>query len=248
MDSSPSPAPRPPLTRQRVLDTALELADRDGVGSLSMRKLAQELGVEAMSLYHHVANKDAILDGLVDIVFSEIELPAGRTDWKEAMRRRAVSAREALRRHPWATSLMESRPTPGPANLRHHDAVLGILRNAGFSIELTAHAYSLLDAYIYGFALQETSLPFRTPEETAEVAETIMAEFAAGTYPHLTELVTEHVLQPGYDYGDEYQFGLELIIDGLDSALGARSTGNSGAAPVKGSAKVADLQETGRLP
>ncbi|HKQ01075.1 MAG TPA: TetR/AcrR family transcriptional regulator [Actinomycetes bacterium] len=248
MNSHPSPTPRLPLTRQRVLDTALQLADRDGVGSLSMRKLAQELGVEAMSLYHHVANKDAILDGLIDIVFSEIQLSSGRTDWKEAMRQRAISAREALRRHPWATSLMESRPTPGPANLRHHDAVLGILRNAGFSIELAAHAYSLLDAYIYGFALQETSLPFSTPEETAEVARTMMAEFAAGTYPHLTEIATEHVLQPGYDYGDEYRFGLDLVLDGLDRALGARSTGNSGAVPVKGSAKVADLKETGRLP
>ena len=230
--TDPSRAPRPPLTRQRVLDTAVELADRDGVGSLSMRKLAQELGVEAMSLYHHVAGKDAILDGLIDIVFSEIELPSGRTDWKDAMRQRAISAREALRRHPWATSLMESRPTPGPANLRHHDAVLGILRNAGFSIELAAHAYSLLDAYIYGFALQETSLPFGTPEETAEVAKAIMAEFAAGTYPHLTEIAVEHVLQPGYDYGNEYQFGLDLLLDGLDRALTS----------VKGSAKAADLK------
>jgi AcrR family transcriptional regulator len=239
--TDPSRAPRPPLTRQRVLDTAVELADRDGVGSLSMRKLAQELGVEAMSLYHHVAGKDAILDGLIDIVFSEIELPSGRTDWKDAMRQRAISAREALRRHPWATSLMESRPTPGPTNLRHHDAVLGILRNGGFSIELAAHAYSLLDAYIYGFALQENSLPFGTPEETAEVAQTIMAEFAAGTYPHLTEIAVEHVLQPGYDYGNEYQFGLELILDGLDRALGASPARNSGAESVKGSAKAADL-------
>ena len=246
--TDPSRAPRPPLTRQRVLDTAVELADRDGVGSLSMRKLAQELGVEAMSLYHHVAGKDAILDGLIDIVFSEIELPSGRTDWKDAMRQRAISAREALRRHPWATSLMESRPTPGPTNLRHHDAVLGILRNGGFSIELAAHAYSLLDAYIYGFALQENSLPFGTPEETAEVAQTIMAEFVAGTYPHLTEIAVEHVLRPGYDYGNEYQFGLDLILDGLDRALGASSAGNSGAESVKGSAKAADLKETGRPP
>jgi AcrR family transcriptional regulator len=246
--TEPGPAPRAPLTRQRVLDAAVELADRDGVGSLSMRKLAQELGVEAMSLYHHVANKDAILDGLIDIVFSEIELPSGQTGWREAMRQRAVSAREALRRHPWATSLMESRPTPGPANLRHHDAVLGILRNAGFSVELAAHTYSLLDAYIYGFALQETSLPFGTPEETAEVAKAIMAEFAAGTYPHLTEIVVEHVLQPGYDYGNEYQFGLDLILDGLDRALGASSTGNSGAVSVKGLARAADLKETGRPP
>ena len=212
---------RTPLSRQRVLGAAVALADRGGVGSLSMRKLAQELGVEAMSLYHHVDSKDDILDGIVDVVFGEIELPAGEADWKGAMRRRAVSAREALRRHPWATALMESRSTPGPANVRHHDAVLGVLRRAGFSVELAAHAYSLLDAYIYGFALQETSLPFATPEETAEVAQTIMAAFPAGEYPHLAEIALGHVLRPGYDYGNEYAFGLELILDGLDRALRA---------------------------
>jgi AcrR family transcriptional regulator len=208
-----------PLSRRRVLDAAVALADRDGVGALSMRKLAQELGVEAMSLYHHVAGKDAILDGIVDVVFGEIELPSGEGGWKAAMRRRAVSAREALRRHPWATALMESRSTPGPANLRHHDAVLGVLRNAGFSVELAAHAYSLLDAYIYGFALQESSLPFDTPEETAAVASSIMDGFPADAFPYLTEIAVEHVMQPGYDYGNEYQFGLELILDGLERAL-----------------------------
>jgi AcrR family transcriptional regulator len=208
-----------PLSRQRVLDAAVALADRDGVGALSMRRLAQELGVEAMSLYHHVAGKDAILDGIVDVVFGEIELPSGDGGWKAAMRRRAISARAALRRHPWATALMESRTTPGPANLRHHDAVLGVLRNAGFSVELAAHAYSLLDAYIYGFALQESSLPFQTPEETAEVASSILAGFPADAFPHLTEIAVEHVLQPGYDYGNEYRFGIDLILDGLERAL-----------------------------
>jgi AcrR family transcriptional regulator len=207
---------RAPLTRERVLAAAIDLADRDGIASLSMRKLAQELGVEAMSLYHHVANKDAILDGLIDLVFGEIDLPMGEADWKAAMRRRAISAREVLRRHPWATGLMESRSTPGPATLRHHDAVLGILRNAGFPLELAAHAYSLLDSYIYGFALQETSLPFNTPEETAEVAQAMMAEFPADAYPHLTEIAVEHVLQPGYSYASEYLFGLDLILDGLE--------------------------------
>ena len=210
---------RAPLTRERVLAAAIDLADRDGIASLSMRKLAQELGVEAMSLYHHVANKDAILDGLIDLVFGEIDLPVGEADWKAAMRRRAISAREVLRRHPWATGLMESRSTPGAANLRHHDAVLGILRNAGFPLELAAHAYSLLDAYIYGFALQETSLPFNTPEETAEVAQAMMAEFPTDAYPHLTEIAVEHVLQPGYSYASEYRFGLDLILDGLEQAL-----------------------------
>jgi AcrR family transcriptional regulator len=216
--TDPNPAPRIPLTKQRVLAAAVALADRDGVRSLSMRKLAQELGVEAMSLYHHVANKDAILDGIVDVVFTEIDLPSGEADWKAAMRHRAISAREALRRHPWAAGLMESRSTPGPATLRHHDAVLGILRTAGFSVELAAHANSLLDSYIYGFALQEANLPFDTPQETAELAQTIMAEFPADAYPHLTEMAVQHVLRPGYDYGNEYQFGLDLILDGLDRA------------------------------
>jgi AcrR family transcriptional regulator len=216
--TDPNPAPRIPLTKQRVLGAAVALADRDGVRSLSMRKLAQELGVEAMSLYHHVANKDAILDGIVDVVFSEIDLPSGEADWKVAMRHRAISAREALRRHAWATGLMESRSTPGPATLRHHDAVLGILRTAGFSVELAAHANSLLDSYIYGFALQEANLPFDTPQETAELTQTIMAEFPADAYPHLTEMAVQHVLRPGYDYGNEYQFGLDLILDGLDRA------------------------------
>ena len=146
------------------------------------------------------------------------------------MRRRAISAREALRRHPWATGLMESRPTPGAANLRHHDAVLGVLRGAGFPVELAAHAYSLLDAYIYGFALQEASLPFHTPEEAAQVAQAIMAEFPASEYPHLTEIAVDHVLQPGYDYGNEFLFGLELILDGLDRA---RETPGPGRRPVR---------------
>jgi hypothetical protein len=138
------------------------------------------------------------------------------------MRRRAVSAREVLGRHPWAINLMESRRSPGPANLRHHDAVIGCLRQAGFPVALTAHAYSILDAYIYGFAVQEASLPFDTPEETAELAEEMMEGFPADAYPHLTELAVQHVLQPGYDYGDEYGFGLELILDGLER-LAARA-------------------------
>ncbi len=219
--TDPDAAPRTPLTRQRVLRAAVALADRGGVGALSMRKLAQELGVEAMSLYHHVANKDDILDGIVDVVFGEIELPTGEAGWEAAMRRRSVSTREALRRHPWATGLMESRRTPGPANIRHHDAVLGVLRNAGFPVELAAHAYSLLDSYIYGFALQEASLPFHTPEETAEVAQEIMSVFPADDYPHLAEIATEHVLQPGYDYGNEFLYGLDLILDGLARARAA---------------------------
>src|SRR6516225_10051544 len=151
-----------PLSRERILRAAVAIADESGIGSLSMRKLGQALGVEAMSLYNHVASKSDLLDGMVDIVFSEIGLPDGDLGWKLAMRQRAISAREVLARHRWAIGLMESRRSPGPATLRHHDAVLGCLRQAGFSVELTAHAYSLLDSYIYGFALNEAGLPFGT--------------------------------------------------------------------------------------
>jgi AcrR family transcriptional regulator len=217
---------RAPLSRDRVLRAAVARADQEGISSLSMRKLGDALGVEAMSLYNHVGSKSDLLDGMIDIVFSEIDLPSGGGDWKAAMRRRAISARQVLRRHPWAIGLMESRTSPGPATLRHHDAVLGCLRRAGFSIELTAHAYALLDSYIYGFALQEASLPFGTGEEAAQVAHEISAEFASGQYPYLTELATEHVLRPGYDYGDEFVIGLDLILDGLVAA-GRQGSGDA---------------------
>ena len=207
---------RAPLSRDRVLRAAVAFADESGIASLTMRKFGEALGVEAMSLYNHVANKDELLDGMVDLVFSEIDLPPRGVDWKTAMRQRAVSARQALARHRWAIGLMESRTSPGPATLRHHDAVIGSLRGAGFSIEMAAHAFSVLDSYIYGFALQEANLPFGTAEETAEVAQMILAQLPADEYPHLTELTVGHVLQPGYDYGDEFEFGLDLILDGLE--------------------------------
>ncbi len=210
---------RTPLTRERVLQAALALADDSGIESLTMRKLGEAVGVEAMSLYNHVAGKADLLDGLIDLVFSEIELPRAADSWQTAMRKRAIAIRAALSRHRWAIGLMESRTSPGPATLRHHDAVLGCLRNAGFPVELAAHAYSALDSYIYGFALQERGLPFDTPGETSELAQAMMAQFPADEYPHLAELTVEHVLQPGYDYGSEYEFGLDLIIDGLDRAM-----------------------------
>jgi AcrR family transcriptional regulator len=218
--TKPAREVRTPLSRERVLCAGLIFADANGIGSLTMRKLGETLGVEAMSLYNHVANKDELLDGMVDLVFGEIELPSPETDWKAAMRERAVSAREALSRHRWAIALMSSRTSPGPATLRHHNAVIGSLREAGFSVELAAHAFSALDSYIYGFALQEASLPFDTEEETAEVAEMIFKQFRPDEYPHLTELTVEHVLKPGYDYGDEFEFGLDLILDGLERARG----------------------------
>jgi AcrR family transcriptional regulator len=206
------------LSRERVLRAAVDLADKSGIESLSMRKLAQELGVEAMSLYRHVRNKGDMVDGMVDLVFGEIGLPPSEVDWKTAMRQRAISAREVLARHPWAIALMESRSTPGPATLQHHDAVLGCLRAAGFSIAMAAHAYSVLDSYIYGFALEQASLPFQTGEEAVEVADSIRHQFPVDAYPHLMEMAIQHVLQPGYDYADEFKFGLELILDGLERA------------------------------
>lgn len=208
---------RAPLSRELVLQAAVALADKSGIESLSMRRLGQAVGVEAMSLYNHVSNKGDLLDGMVDVVFNEIEPPSG-DDWRLAMRQRAISARQVLGRHRWAIGLMETRTSPGPATLRHHDAVLGCLRGAGFSIEMTAHAYSVLDSYIYGFALQEANLPFATAEETTEVAQQILGQFPAGEYPHLTELAIEHILQPGYDYGDEFEVGLDLILDALERA------------------------------
>jgi AcrR family transcriptional regulator len=199
-----------------VLRTALDLADRDGIGSLSMRKLGRELGVEAMSLYNHVVSKDDLLDGLADIVVGEIEVPSIGDDWKAAMRRRAISAREMLTRHPWAGGLMESRTIPSPARSRYPEAVVGSLRQAGFSVQMTIHAFFTLDSFIYGFAVQEQNLPSGTPEELAGVAEMILGALPAEDYPYLNEVIVDHVLKAGFDYADEFEFGLDLILDGLE--------------------------------
>jgi AcrR family transcriptional regulator len=206
---------RIPLSRERVLEAALRLADQGGLGSLSMRKLGQAVGVEAMALYYHFANKERVLDGIVDLVFGEIELPQIGADWKSAMRRRAISVRDALLRHRWAIGLMESRTNPGPANLRHHDAVIGCLRAAGFDMAMAATAYSLLDGYIYGFALTKMNLPFDTTTDIAEMAESMLEPFPAGEYPNLSAFITEHAMKPGYDYADEFEYGLDIILDGL---------------------------------
>jgi AcrR family transcriptional regulator len=210
-----SPPERVPLSRERLLRGAVAVADAAGIAALTMRSLASELGVKPMSLYHYVASKDEILDGIVDLVFSEIDLPSAGGDWRSQLSRRAISARRALRRHPWAIGLM--RANPGPATLRHHDATLAALRSAGFSVAMTAHAYALLDSYIYGFALQEASLPF-SPQTATEATEAIMQQFA-GEYPHLVEMATEHILQPGYDFGDEFEIGLSVILDALTRSI-----------------------------
>jgi AcrR family transcriptional regulator len=204
------------LTRERVLQSAVRRADEGGIESLSMRKLGQELGVEAMALYHHFANKDDLVDGMVDLVFGEIELPPSTRDWRTAMRQRAIAVRDALLRHRWAVGLMESRRRPGPANLRHHDAVIGNLRAGGFDIGMAAHAYSVLDSYIYGFALTKMNLPFETSDDVADVAQSILEPFPPDEYPHMVEILTDHVMKPGYDYGEEFEYGLDLILDGLE--------------------------------
>jgi AcrR family transcriptional regulator len=210
---------RVPLSRERVLSGAIAVADEAGIRSLTMRTLAQELGVKPMALYHHVANKDEILDGIVDAVFSEIELPSAGGDWRAEMRRRALSARRVLRRHPWAIALLQSRTNPGPATLRHHDTMIGTLRRAGFSVAMTAHAYALIDSYVYGFALSEAALPINGPETVAEVADQMMQHFSPDDYPHLVEFAIEHILKPGYDFGNEFEFGLDMVLDALSTSI-----------------------------
>jgi AcrR family transcriptional regulator len=226
---------RAPLTRERVLKGALAVADSGGLQSLTIRSLAAELGVKPMAVYYHVAGKDEILDALVDMVFGEIELPVPGRDWRPEMSRRAHSAREVLARHRWAIGLLESRSRPGPANLRHHDTVIATLRTAGFSAAMTAHAYALIDSYVYGFALQEASLPFEGPDGVGEVSEPIMQLMSAGEYPHLVEMATSYYLQPGYDFADEFRFGLDLVLDGLERSLAphgsTRSASGSPAVP-----------------
>jgi len=199
-----------------VLQGAVVLADESGMSTLTMRRLAQELGVEAMSLYYHVANKDDMLDGMMDVVIGEIELPSTDGDWKIAMRSRAISAYEMLGRHPWASALMDSRTNPGAASLKYYDAVIGSLRAAGFSIAMAAHAFSAIDAYVYGFGLQEIKLPFDNEEEATEVAQELLEQFPKDDFPSLYEMIVDHVLQPGYDYAAEFEFGLDLILDGLE--------------------------------
>lgn len=207
------------LDRDTVLRAAVALADEVGLAALSMRKLGDAVGVEAMSLYNHVANKEDLLDGMVDLVFADVSLPEIGEDWKEAMRRRGHSARAVLREHPWAIGLLETRTSPGPATLTHHDAVLGCLRSAGFSIELAGHAFAILDAFTYGFAMQEATLPFDGGDETAELAEQMVAAMPVDEYPHLVEFATERAMRPGYDFGDEFPYGLDLVLDGLERDL-----------------------------
>ncbi len=219
MPRSPRPkrTRRGTLSRERVLSTALALADEGGLESLTMHAIGQRLGVQAMSLYRHVENKSDLLDGLVDLVVSEIELPMSSADWKAAMRQRAISARRVFARHRWAIGLVESRPRQGVVTLRHHEWVLGVLLGAGFSPVMAAQAYNVLDSYIYGFALQEGSLSYDSPEKHAEVGQATLRQLPPEEYPHLARVAREFI-EAGTEYGAAFEFELDLILDGIERA------------------------------
>jgi len=209
---------RAPLTRDRVLRAALELADEGGTAALTMQRIGRRLGVEAMSLYRHVRNKDDILDGIVDLVFAEIELPADRSNWRTVLRAQSISTHAALRRHPWAITLMESRMTPGPANLRTHEDTITVLLDAGCTAIMATHVYNLVDSYVYGFALQEVNFPFSNAGEVAAMSEELLANLQADEYPNSARVARE-LLTSGFDYADEFEFGLDLILDAIGPVL-----------------------------
>lgn len=204
-----------PLSKERIVETAVALADDGGFESLSMRKLAKELDTAPMSLYRHVANKEELLDGMIDVVFGEIDVPSGQTDWKTEMRERALETRAALSRHRWANGLMESRTNPGPANARYHNAFMGCLREASFPFRQAVHAYNAVQSYTYGFALQERYLSFETAEESVEVARTTIEDHAR-EYPYLAEVLAEFTSSGGYDYDEEFEIALDLILDAIE--------------------------------
>ena len=223
--ASGSTEERVPLSRDRVLVGAIAVADAGGIGALTIRSLAQQLGVKPMSVYHYVANKDEIIDSIVDLVFGEIDLPVPGGDWQVEMRRRANSVRRVLAGHPWATALLQSRLNPGPATLRHHNAFIATLRAAGFSMELTAHAFALIDSYVFGFVLSENALPIHGPDSVADTAASMMHFFDADAYPYLLEFTTEHIMRPDYDFGKEFEYGLTLILDALATSISDNGSG-----------------------
>jgi AcrR family transcriptional regulator len=211
---------RPALTHDRIVEAAARVADAGGLAQVSMRNVGRELGVEAMSLYHHVANKEALLDGLTSWIFAQVDLPEPDAPWRPAMAARAASARAVLSAHPWALGLVESRRSPGPPQLRYHDAVLGCLRGNGFSISLAVHAFSAIDSYVYGFVLTETNLPFDADEGAEGFVEEIGDLLDPAQYPHLVEVVTAQIAG-GFAYGDEFEFGLDLVLDSVERHLRA---------------------------
>ena len=213
------PTDRPALSRDRVVEEAVALADESGLSALSMRALATRLGVEAMSLYHHVSSKDALLDAMVDAVFAEMHLPAAGGDWRAQVRLRSVSGREALRRHRWAVGLMDSSRTPGPATIAHHDAVIGCMLASGFTVSATGTAFALVDAHLYGFLLQENALPFETTDELAAIGTELLVPEVRAAYPHFTRFAETHAMQPGYSFGNEFEPSLDLVLDAVERLL-----------------------------
>jgi AcrR family transcriptional regulator len=211
---SDASATRIPLSRERVLHAAIILADEGGIDSLSMRKLAEELGVKAMSLYNHVANKDDVLDGIVDAAWGEIVVTTGEADWKTEIREIAISAHETLLRHPWASGLW-MRQKPGPARLRYGDSLLGCLRNAGFSKDLTYHAYHIIESYIMGYTFQVLSVRAVDTQQFADIAASFLRGEFSAEYPHFTEHALQH-MDPDRDDVSAYELGLDLILDGLE--------------------------------
>ena len=210
------------LSRPRVVVEAVRLADREGVDGLSMRRLADALGVGAMSLYRYVASREDLLDAMINVVFEEIELPVEQTDWQSAIRGRSASARQVLALHRWAIGLMESRTSPGPAHLRHREAVTACLRRAGFSVVMATHANWLLDVYVYGFALQEASLPFDSADEFADMAEGVyLPQLPPAEFPYLHESAAA-LVAAGYDPAEEFTFGLDLVLSALEPLRASR--------------------------
>ena len=216
METPPPPDERVPLTRARILRAGVDLADARGLERLSMRTLAGALGVEAMSLYNHVANKDDLLDGMVDLVMGEIEVPAPDAPWRDAMRRRAITSRAAYTRHPWAPRLVDTRPSSGPGRLASFDATIGCLRRAGFSHALTVHAFSTLDAFVHGFAAHRLRVAQAAAPDDVAMAEALARWLPPERYPALSALVQEHVLPGGYDEEEAFAFGLDLVLEGLE--------------------------------
>lgn len=216
--SSDKSLSRTPLNRGRVLAAAVKVADEKGLSAVTMREVASRLGVEAMSLYNHVTNKDDLLDGMVDLVMEQFDLPSNIDDWREAMRRRAVSAHEVFGRHPWLPALLDSRESSGPARLRYYDWVLGQLMGAGFSVEDAARAFSLLDSYVYGFGIQQFNFSPDSDASPEEMAEAVLAFVPAEQYPHLNRIAT-HAVESGYDAEADFAHGLEIILDGLQRSL-----------------------------
>jgi AcrR family transcriptional regulator len=203
------------LSRNRIVGAAVELTDAGGLEALSMRTLADELGTAPMSLYRHVANKEDLLDAMIDVVFGEIDVSSGQPDWKAEMRQRAIATRAALSRHRWANGLMESRAHPGPANSRYHNAFMGCLREAGFPFRQAVHAYNAVQSYTYGFCLQEMHLGFETPEESVELAATALGDHAE-EYPYIAEVAAEFAKSGGYDYDQEFEVALDLILGAIE--------------------------------